>query len=119
MMGVLPMFILFIIGLILGSVTVIFALQNVTVITVTFFAWQLQGSLALILIMTLLVGMLAAILIVLPEIISKFFTVRKLKKDVAHLEDELKKQKEQTIFAKKTPATPEELSQIEKGAIAE
>ncbi len=42
------MLIFLIIGLLLGGAAVIFALQNITAVTVTFFSWQFEGSLAMI-----------------------------------------------------------------------
>ncbi|HEV7423845.1 MAG TPA: LapA family protein [Candidatus Paceibacterota bacterium] len=111
------MIIFFIIGLLLGAVSVIFALQNVAVITVTFFSWQLTGSLALILSLAITSGILITMLILLPEFISNYFKYKNLKKDNTRLEEELRKQKELTVFAKHTPATQEEISKIEHGAV--
>lgn len=110
------MIILFILGLLLGAVAVVFALQNITVITVTFFSWQLTGSLALILLVAITSGILIAIFLLLPEFISKFFKYRSLQKENKKLEEELRKQKELTTFAKTTPPTAEEISKIEQGA---
>lgn len=111
------MIILFIFGLLLGAMAVVFALQNVAIITVTFFSWQLTGSLALILLLTITAGVLIAILLLLPEFISNHFKYKSLKKDNERLEEELRKQKELTIFAKDTPPTEEEISKIEHGAV--
>ena len=106
-------------GIILGAASIIFALQNVAVITVSFFSWQLEGSLALILLLAIGTGILVSLLIVLPESIKNYFQYRSLKKENARLAEELRKQKELTVFAKKTSATPEELARIDKGAIAD
>ena len=113
------MIILFIVGLLLGVVSVIFALQNVVVITVNFFSWQLTGSLALILLLAITSGVLIAILLLLPEFISNYFRYNSLKKDNKKLEEELRKQKELTVFAKNVPITEEIISKIEHGAIAD
>jgi uncharacterized integral membrane protein len=111
------MIILFVFGLLLGAVAVVFALQNVAIITVSFFSWQLTGSLALILLLAITSGVLIAILLLLPEFISNYFKYKSLKKDNKRLEEELRKQKELTVFAKNTPPTDEEISKIENGAI--
>lgn len=108
-----------ILGIILGAVSVIFALQNIMVITVTFFSWQLEGSLALILMLSMAMGMVVSLLIVLPESIKNYFRYRSLKTENKNLAEELRKQKELTHFAKHTPASPEAISNIEKGAIAD
>jgi len=111
------MIILFILGLALGAVSVVFALQNVAIITVTFFSWQLTGSLALILMLALLAGFMAAVLLLVPESISKYFKYRNLKKENEHLAEELRKQKELTVFAKNVPPTKDDIEKIENGAI--
>lgn len=108
---------LFIVGLLLGAAAVIFALQNVAVITVTFFSWQLTGSLSLILLLTMTSGILITIFLLLPEFINNYFRYKNLKKENKNLEEELRKQKELTVFAKHTPPTDEEISKIEHGAI--
>ena len=111
------MILFLVLGIILGATAVIFALQNTAIITVSFFTLQFQGSLALILIMTVLVGVLISLLFVLPDTIASHFRYRKLNKEYAKLEEELRKQKELTAFAKQTPATAAELKHIDTGAI--
>ncbi len=111
------MIILFVLGLLLGGVAVIFALQNVTVITVTFLYWQLTGSLALVLISAILSGIIFTLLLLLPGSIGNYFKNRGLKKEIENLEEELRKQKELVVFANKTPPTSNDIAKIESGAI--
>ena len=111
------MIILFILGLLLGGVAVIFALENATVITVTFFYWQFTGSLAIILIGAILAGILVTLLLLLPESINNYFKYKSLQKEIAKLKEELRKQKELTVFAKDTPPTASNISKIERGAV--
>ena len=111
------MIILFILGLLLGGVAVIFALENMTIVTVTFFHSQFTGSLALVLISTLLAGALVTLLLLLPESISSYFRYKKLTSEVERLQEELKKQKTLTAFAKTTPPTPQIIEKIDKGTI--
>ena len=113
------MIILFIVGLLLGAVSVIFALQNIAVVTVYFFSWQLTGSLALILILAIASGILIVAFLLLPESINNYFKYKNLKKENSDLAEELRKQKELTVFAKKTPPTEEEISKIENEAVSE
>ncbi len=112
------MIIIFIVGLLLGVVSVIFALQNIEVITVSFFSWQLTGSLSMILLLALTTGAVIALLILLPEFISHHLRYRKLNNEKLKLEEDLRKQKELTIFAKQVPPTAEDIQKIEQGAIA-
>lgn len=107
-----------ILGVVLGAAAVIFILQNVAIVDVAFFSWHFQGSLALVLLMTFLVGILITLLLVLPETIGHYFRFRTLQKENARLAEDLRKQKELTVFAKQTPATVEELDHIDRGAIA-
>ncbi len=107
-----------ILGIILGAVAVIFALQNTALITVSFFTYQFEGSLAFILILTVLMGVLASLLIVLPDSIKNHFRYRRLLADHVKLQEELRKQKELTVFAQRNPATAEQLAHIDNGAIA-
>ncbi|MDB5239074.1 MAG: hypothetical protein JWO00_409 [Candidatus Parcubacteria bacterium] len=83
------MIIFFIIGIVLGAFVVIFALQNITPVTVMFFDWQIQGSLAFILILAVAIGLLISALLSLPDIFRKSFMISKLKKHNEKLKDEL------------------------------
>ncbi len=67
----------FILGLLLGGAAILFILQNTAVITVAFFAWQTEGSLALILIITALVAACITILFSIPEM----FRIAALKRE--------------------------------------
>jgi len=106
------MLILFILG-----AAVVFALQNVAIITVTFFSWELTGSMALILMVSIGIGVTVATFMLLPEYISNYLNNKRLRKEIARLEDELAKQKELTVFANHTPPTKEDIAKIERGAI--
>ncbi len=110
------MIILFILGLLLGAVAVVFSLQNVEVVTITFFNWSLTGPLSVVLLMSILMGILIVLLILLPGSIGNYFRYKKLKKENASLEEELRKQKEKTAFAKNSPPTSSDIASIENGA---
>lgn len=111
------MIILFILGLVLGALAVFFALQNVMVVTVTFFSWQLTGSLSFVLLLAILSGAIIVLLILLPESMNNYFKYKKLAKSNMKLEEELRKQKELTVFAKTNNPSSEDLVHIERGAI--
>jgi uncharacterized integral membrane protein len=78
-----------ILGAILGAVSILFILQNVTPVTVSFFAYHLNGSLALVLFVAMFSGIVVTILMLLPGFVSDEFKVMRLKKQVKELEDEL------------------------------
>lgn len=93
------MIIFLIFGLILGALSVIFALQNIIPITVTFFAWQVEGSLSLILLLALLTGVIICGLLSIPEVIRnhiRFTTLKNQKKDLELALENLKAQKTET-----------------------
>jgi uncharacterized integral membrane protein len=110
------MIILFVLGLLLGVTAVFFALQNTSIITVTFFSWHLTGSLALILSIAIITGVITTILLVIPESIKNYFKYKNLKKENERIEEELRKQKELTVFAKHSLPAEEDISKIEHGA---
>lgn len=75
-----------VIGLLVGGIAVIFILQNIIPITVHFFNWEMQGSLALILILSILTGAVLSALSCLPDMINNYFEINNLKKRVKELE---------------------------------
>ncbi len=82
-----------ILGIILGAISVIFIAQNISVVTVTFLSWQFAGSLALVLLLTLICGVVITLLMILPSLIRDMLYLSTLKKQKKALEDELTKTK--------------------------
>jgi lipopolysaccharide assembly protein A len=82
-----------ILGVLIGAVSIIFVLQNITPVTVAFFTYQLQGSLSVILFLAIMAGMLISILILLPSFIRDEVRVNRLKKQNQDLENELAAQR--------------------------
>lgn len=80
-------------GLIIGIVcaigAVLFALQNVAAVTVTLGFWSFEGSLALVLLITLGLGALIAGLVSSPAMIRRQWNVGRLGRQVADLERKL------------------------------
>jgi uncharacterized integral membrane protein len=111
------MIILFIFGLLIGAIAVMFALQNIDIITVTFFTWHMTGSLALVLLLTISAGVVVTVLLLLPGSIKNYFKYKALLKENKKLEEELRKQKELTMFAKITPVDEGVITKIDHGSI--
>ena len=78
---------LLIIAIILAALTALFAIQNSSVITVWFLGWEWDASLALVLILTLGVGILIGYLAGLPSSLKKGSQLRQVKRDIGALED--------------------------------
>jgi putative membrane protein len=76
-------------GLALGAVAVIFALQNIITIPVKFLFWQVEGSLALVLVLAVIAGVIISILVTIPEVIKTYMRFNALKKYNKSLEQEL------------------------------
>ncbi len=66
-----------------------FALQNITPVTVMFFSWHIEGSLAFIILLAVACGILFSALLSLPDLVKKSFAISKLKKHNNALKDEL------------------------------
>ncbi len=106
--------ILLISGIGFAIVAVLFALQNNVPVTVSFFAWSFGGSLALVLLLAIGLGALIAGLMSSPAVIRGQWTGKKLRRQVAALEeknralqlrvDELDQQLESLLAAQALPA---------------
>ncbi|OGC86915.1 hypothetical protein A2949_01390 [Candidatus Adlerbacteria bacterium RIFCSPLOWO2_01_FULL_54_21b] len=105
-----------ILGILLGVVSVIFVLQNISVVTVTFLDWQIAGSLALVLLLAIICGIVMTLLVLLPSLIRGDFYLSTLKRQKKDVEDELASTKcalqaaspsmrGETVIAEKTAKT--------------
>lgn len=83
------MIIFLILGALLGAMSVMFVFQNITPITVSFFTWQMEGSLSVILLLALVSGIFMTLLFILPSFIRDEFRYRRLRKEKRALEEEL------------------------------
>lgn len=81
-----------IIGIIIAIGAVIFALQNNTPVVVALALWSFEGSLALVLLVSLGLGALIAGLLSSPSVIRGQWTARRLRNRVAELERQLVEQ---------------------------
>lgn len=78
-----------ILGIMLGAGVVVFALQNTAVISVFFLSWQIQASLAIIVILAVAAGVLICLLVSLPDVIRKSYQILRLKNKTEALKEEL------------------------------
>lgn len=81
--------ILLILALLISVVAVIFALQNTDPVTVSFFIWQFEQSLALVLLLSVLVGVLIGLLTILPGMIRTRWHLASRNKKLNQLEKEV------------------------------
>lgn len=77
-----------ILALLIAIVAVVFAVQNTAAITVSFLVWSFEGSLALVLLLTLLAGFLISLLASMPGLIRGKWNASRERKKLATLETE-------------------------------
>ena len=82
-----------ILGLVIAVLAVIFALQNSMTITISFLAWEVTGSLSLVLLITLAIGALIGLLVLAPSVIKNSIAASNGRKRIGALEKELNEKK--------------------------
>lgn len=87
-----------ILALILAIIVTIFAVQNSKAVDVSFLTFELTGSLALVLLITLAVGIIIGILVSAPAALRRRREIGGLKKNVRKMEKDLATAREATIM---------------------
>ena len=98
-----------IIVLLFTVMAVIFAVQNVEVVPISFLLWQTEGSLALVLLLALVIGVVIGLLITLPTRIKFSRQLSKRKKEIAGLEGTIQEQAGRISALEGEAAAKEEL----------
>lgn len=83
------MIFLVIAGLIIALGAILFALQNATVVAINFGVWQFEESLAIVLLITLGLGIIISLLMSIPTIIKRGLQSSRQKKKIRNLEAQL------------------------------
>jgi len=97
-----------IVGLIIAVLAVIFALQNVVPVTISFFTWEITGSLSLVLLVTLAIGAIIGLLVIAPAAVKNKLRASSHSKRIGLLEKELDEHKAKTSEVEKPPVQIEE-----------
>ena len=84
-------------GIVIAAGAVIFALQNNIPVTVTLGLWGFDGSLALLLLLALGLGVLVAGLVSSPAVIRRQWAVSRLTRQVSDLESRLAEQEKRNL----------------------
>ncbi len=87
----MAIFVLIII-LLFAVLAVIFAVQNVEVVPISFLLWQTEGSLALVLLLALVIGVVIGLLVTLPTRVKFSRQLSKRKNEIAELEGTIQEQ---------------------------
>ena len=111
-----------ILAIVFAIVGVAFALQNSVPVTVTLLAWQIDGSLAMVLLTTLALGALIVALVSTPAAIRARWIENRQRKEIETLKqsisglsermDELKRQLPVGLSSSEATADPEEANAI-------
>ena len=104
----MAIFILIII-LLFAVMAVIFAVQNVEVVPISFLLWQTEGSLALVLLLALVIGVVIGLLVTLPTRIKFSRQLSKRINEIAGLEGTIREQAGRISTLEGEAAAKEEL----------
>lgn len=108
------MLIFFILSLLIAVLAVVFALQNTMTVPVAFLVWNTQGSLALILLIAFIAGLLVAFFASLPSQFRDKWRLRGHRKRLNELEASLAVQKQKLSEAERKLAEKEPPFPIER-----
>ena len=78
---------------VIAFLAVIFALQNTMTITISFLAWEATGSLSMVLLITLAIGVVIGLLVLAPSTVKHSITASSHRKRIGSLEKELDEHK--------------------------
>ena len=96
-----------IVALVIAILAVIFALQNPMTITIFFMAWKITGSLSLVLLISLAIGVVIGLLVLAPSAVKNSLAASGHLKRISALEKELEQQKNKAAeMQKPAPQTP-------------
>lgn len=80
-------------ALLIAVIAVIFALQNTMTVAISFLAWEITGSLSLVLLITLAIGAVIGLLVLTPSAIKNTIAASNHRKRIGMLEKQLDEQK--------------------------
>jgi uncharacterized integral membrane protein len=69
-----------VLGFILGAAALLFVLQNTTIVALSFLGRQFESSVAILVLISILVGSILTLLLVLPSAIGSRLRMRRLRK---------------------------------------
>lgn len=78
---------LLILALVIAVLSVVFALQNAVVIPVSLLFWEVRSSLALVLLVTLALGIVVGLLAMAPSLIKRSIKISQQHKKIKQLQE--------------------------------
>ncbi|MEL6221174.1 MAG: lipopolysaccharide assembly protein LapA domain-containing protein [Cyanobacteria bacterium J06627_8] len=88
----MPIFLIF--ALLIAFLAIIFAIQNNAPIIINFLVWQSEGSLALVLLVTLAVGAIIGLLVSVPSIVKRGWKTARERRKLEDLESRFRSKEE-------------------------
>ncbi len=76
-------------ALALAVLAVIFAMQNTTIVTVSLFVWEFTGSLAVVLLLALGLGVIVSLLATFPKIQGRKWQTNKIRRQLEDTQNEM------------------------------
>jgi len=103
-------------AIVVAILAVVFALQNAVPITVSFLTWKFGSSLALVLLITVALGILMSLLVSVPSIVKTRKMISSQKKKIQELEGGLQRESESET-REETGIKPEEEIESEESEL--
>ena len=97
-----------VLALLIAMIAVIFALQNTAAVTVSFLFWSIHGSLAVVLLGTLMVGVIISLLASTPGLVRNKWASSGQKKKLSVLESE------RNSYQKRAEAAEKDVRELEE-----
>jgi len=105
-----------ILALVIAIVMIFFALENPTMVTISFFGYAMEGSLALFILAAMVVGVLVGVLLMIPGRIKSSLSNARNRKKIGNLETSLEENKIKLAAMEKLAesASPPEFEKAEE-----
>lgn len=81
--------ILIVAAIVIAFFAIAFALQNNSLVAINLLVWNYQGSLAIVLLSTLAIGVLIGLLVVIPAVLKRGWRISRAKRQATALEEQL------------------------------
>ncbi len=93
-------------ALLIAAIAVVFAVQNTMTVTISFLAWKFTGSLSLVLLATLAIGVVIGLLWLAPSAIKNTLAISGHRKRIGALEKELDEHRQKVAELQTRPPVP-------------
>lgn len=97
-----------IVAALIAVLAILFALENAVPVTVTFFTVEYQSSLAMVLMLSLMAGIILGLLVLVPRLVRQKLTITNLNKRLKTLEKDLAARSPAGAEMPEAPGAPDE-----------